>query len=65
VVRHLADRVVVLRKGRVVEQGLAAQVCEQPADPYTKALMDAAPVPDPREERIRLNARVAGPGEHP
>jgi ABC-type oligopeptide transport system ATPase subunit len=65
VVRHLADRVVVLRKGRVVEEGIAAQVCEQPADPYTRALMDAAPVPDPREERARLDARAAGPGEQP
>ncbi len=59
VIRHLADRVMVLRKGQVVEQGTAAQVCEQPADPYTKALMEAAPVPDPREERARLAARVA------
>ena len=59
VVRLLADRVVVLRKGQVVEQGTAAQVCEQPADPYTKALMEAAPVPDPRLERARLAARVA------
>jgi peptide/nickel transport system ATP-binding protein len=50
---------VVLRKGQVVEQGTAAQVCEQPADPYTKALMEAAPVPDPRQERARLAARVA------
>ncbi|MGH3295829.1 MAG: ATP-binding cassette domain-containing protein [Trebonia sp.] len=59
VIRHLADRVVVLRKGQVVEQGTAAQVCEQPADPYTKALMEAAPVPDPRQERARLTARAA------
>jgi ABC-type glutathione transport system ATPase component len=59
VIRHLADRVVVLRQGQVVEQGAAAQVCEQPADPYTKALMTAAPVPDPRQERPRLNARAA------
>jgi ABC-type glutathione transport system ATPase component len=59
VIRHLADRVVVLRRGQVVEQGVTAQVCEQPADPYTKALMEAAPVPDPRQERGRLAARVA------
>jgi ABC-type glutathione transport system ATPase component len=59
VIRHLADRVLVLRQGRVVEQGPAEQVCQQPADPYTKALMDAAPVPDPREERARLTARAA------
>ena len=59
VIRHLADRVVVLRNGKVVEEGIAAQVCEQPADPYTKALMAAAPVPEPRQERARLTARVA------
>ncbi len=59
VVRHLADRVVVLRNGQVVERGSAAMVCEQPADPYTKALMAAAPVPDPRQERARLTARAA------
>jgi ABC-type glutathione transport system ATPase component len=58
VIRHLADRVTVLRQGRVVEQGSTAQVCEQPADPYTKALMEAAPVPDPRQERARLTARA-------
>jgi ABC-type glutathione transport system ATPase component len=59
VIRHVASRVVVLRRGQVVERGTAEQVCEQPADAYTKALMDAAPVPDPREERARLAARVA------
>jgi ABC-type glutathione transport system ATPase component len=59
VIRHLADRVVVLRNGRVVEQGPATQVCEQPADPYTKALMTAAPVPEPQRERARLTARLA------
>jgi ABC-type glutathione transport system ATPase component len=59
VIRHLADRVVVLRNGQVVEQGTAEQVCEQPADPYTKALMAAAPVPEPRRERARLTARLA------
>jgi ABC-type glutathione transport system ATPase component len=63
VVRHIADRVVVLRRGRVVENGPTAQVCSQPSDPYTKALMDAAPVPDRREERARLTARAALLGE--
>jgi ABC-type glutathione transport system ATPase component len=59
VIRHLASRVLVLRRGQVVESGPADQVCERPADGYTRALMDAAPVPDPREERARLTARVA------
>lgn len=59
VVRHLADRVVVLRRGEVVESGLAAKLCAEPSEAYTKALMEAAPVPDPRQERGRLQARAA------
>ena len=59
VVPHLAHRVVVLRNGRVVESGPVEQVCGSPADPYTRALMAAAPVPDPRLERARLAARMA------
>lgn len=58
VVRHIADRIVVLRHGRVVETGVAAQVCEEPQDPYTRELMDASPVPDPLRERARLDARL-------
>ncbi len=42
VVRALAHRVVVMRRGRVVEEGLADQVFANPAEPYTKALMAAA-----------------------
>lgn len=62
VVRHLADRVVVLRRGEVVEAGSAAQVCERPTQAYTRALMQAAPVPDPRVERPRLDARAGSLG---
>ena len=42
VVRALADEVIVMRNGRVVEQGDAGKIFEQPADPYTQALMKAA-----------------------
>jgi microcin C transport system ATP-binding protein len=42
VVRALADEVIVLRAGRVVEQGPAAKIFESPAEPYTRALMAAA-----------------------
>ncbi|MDR1513721.1 MAG: ATP-binding cassette domain-containing protein [Propionibacteriaceae bacterium] len=43
VVRHLCDQVAVLRRGRVVESGPAAQVYANPADAYTKALLAAVP----------------------
>jgi ABC-type oligopeptide transport system ATPase subunit len=37
-------------------------VCSRPSDPYTKALMDAAPVPQPARERERLTARAQALG---
>ena len=47
VVRHLADRVSVLRDGRVVEHGPAAQLWDSPTHPYTRALLDASTLPHP------------------
>ncbi len=59
VVRHVSDRIAVMHEGRIVEQGPADQVCERPADPYTRSLLAAVPLPDPREARAR-RASVAG-----
>jgi ABC-type glutathione transport system ATPase component len=53
VVRHVSDRIAVMHDGKIVEQGPADQVCERPSDPYTKTLLAAVPVPDPRESRAR------------
>ena len=53
VVRHISDRIAVMHEGKIVEQGPADQVCERPSDPYTKTLLAAVPVPDPRESRAR------------
>jgi oligopeptide transport system ATP-binding protein len=53
IVRHVADRIAVMHEGKIVEQGPADRVCEQPRDPYTKKLLAAVPVPDPRESRAR------------
>ena len=58
VVRHLSNRVVVLYRGRVMETGTVNEVCEHPRHPYTRALLAAAPVPDPVEQRAR---RLASP----
>jgi peptide/nickel transport system ATP-binding protein len=57
VVRHVSDRVVVLYRGRVMEQGLAADVCERPAHPYTRALLASVPVPDVQAQQARRIAR--------
>ncbi|HET8815492.1 MAG TPA: ATP-binding cassette domain-containing protein [Solirubrobacterales bacterium] len=53
VVRHISDRIAVMNEGKIVEQGTADQVCEDPRDPYTKKLLAAVPIPDPRESRER------------
>jgi ABC-type glutathione transport system ATPase component len=53
VVRHVSDRIAVMHDGKIVEQGPADQVCERPAHSYTRALVAAVPVPDPRESRAR------------
>ena len=53
VVRHISDRIAVMHHGKIVEQGSADQVCESPKHDYTKTLLAAVPIPDPRESRER------------
>jgi ABC-type glutathione transport system ATPase component len=57
VVRHMAHRVAVLLDGRVVEQGPVEVVTENPTHPYTQALLDATPVPNPRLQATRRQLR--------
>jgi oligopeptide transport system ATP-binding protein len=57
VVRHISDRIAVMHDGKIVEQGGADEVCERPRDEYTKKLLSAVPIPDPRESRERARSR--------
>ena len=54
VVRAVAHRVAVMYGGRIVELGAAAQIYRNPAHPYTRALLDAVPQPDPARQRAKL-----------
>ena len=62
VVDMLADRIMVMHKGRIVEHGDADDVIQNPQDPYTRKLLASLPVPDPREQRAhreQLHALLA------
>jgi ABC-type oligopeptide transport system ATPase subunit len=56
VVEFLAQRVVVLNRGRIMEQGDTAEVLGNPQHHYTRVLMAASPVPDPDEQARRREA---------
>jgi ABC-type oligopeptide transport system ATPase subunit len=56
-VRHLCDRIVVMQGGRIKEIGTRDDVYGSPQDPYTIALMQAVPEPDPVVARERANLR--------
>jgi oligopeptide/dipeptide ABC transporter ATP-binding protein len=60
VVREISHRVMVLYLGRVMEQAGRDQLYADPRHPYTRALISAAPIPDPVRERSRTRVRLDG-----
>ena len=52
-VKYISDRIAVMYRGRIVELGSADCVYNNPQHPYTKSLLSAIPLPDPREEKNR------------
>jgi peptide/nickel transport system ATP-binding protein len=60
VVRHISDRIVVMYLGRVMEIADRDELYARPLHPYTQALLDAAPIPDPAAERARKPRALKG-----
>lgn len=56
VVRHICDRLLVLHKGKVVEEGEVEQIYQCPRHPYTKMLLASIPLRDPDQERRRVRS---------
>ena len=57
VVRTMSDQIAVMNRGKIVEMGKAEEVYSNPQEDYTKALLAAVPVPDPRRMRERKRER--------
>ncbi len=67
VIRHISDRVAVMYLGHIVELAEKEELFENPQHPYTRALLDSIPVPDPRENGVRgiLEGEVPSPVDPP
>ena len=60
VVQYMADRIGVMYLGRIVEEGPASDVVKNPKHPYTKALIDSIPVPDPEFKHDESAIKLTG-----
>ncbi|WP_226482259.1 ABC transporter ATP-binding protein [Natrinema amylolyticum] len=67
VIRHISDRVAVMYLGHIVEVAAKEELFENPQHPYTRALLESIPVPDPREGGSRgvLEGEVPSPVDPP
>jgi len=55
--RHMCHRIAIMYLGKIMEMGTAENIVYEPLHPYTKALISAVPVPDPKSRRTRLTIK--------
>jgi len=65
VVRHVSDRIAVMYLGKIVGRSPAPELYDKPIHHYTRTLLSAIPIPDPRENRERVRTRVEGEPPNP
>jgi oligopeptide/dipeptide ABC transporter ATP-binding protein len=65
VVRHVSDRVAVMYLGKLMEVSPAEELYTKPIHPYSSALLEAIPIPDPRRNRERERSVVSGEPPNP
>jgi peptide/nickel transport system ATP-binding protein len=65
IIEHVSDRVAIMYLGRIVESGPRAVIYSNARHPYTRALLAAVPVPDPRQRMQRMSRRTTMGGEPP
>ena len=63
VARHFCDRIAIMYLGRIMEMAESDEIVRNPLHPYTKALIEATPVPDPssRKEKVNIKGEVLSP----
>jgi oligopeptide/dipeptide ABC transporter ATP-binding protein len=65
VVRHVSDRIAVMYLGKIMELSPSEELYTKPIHPYTDALLNAVPIPDPRENRSRHRIELRGEPPNP
>ena len=63
VARHFCDRIAIMYLGRIMEMASSDEIVNNPVHPYTRALLEATPIPDPeaRKEKIGIKGEVVSP----
>ena len=65
IIEHIAQTIMVMYLGRTMEAGPVATIVSRPAHPYTRGLLESAPIADPREARRRRDTRALLDGDLP